>query len=176
MKHHLIAAVCAAVLSTVPAASDAGPVRSSGTSDAASNPVTFKAWQVRVQRELAHRLHYLAPILGRSAGSGVVRVNFNCSESGRPDKVTLAQSSGSQALDRAALFAVRKMASMHPLPSSFNHEQKFAALIYFDDGLGTQSDSKLKDMMASADKANGWIHDPVAAAQGPAPVLSIVHG
>jgi len=174
MKCCLIAAACAAALSTVPVASDAEPIRNSGRPDAASNPVTFKAWQVRVQRELANRLLYPAPILGRSAGSGIVRVKFNCSGSGRPDKVALAQSSGSHALDRAALSAVRRMASMHPLPSSFNHEQKYAALIYFDDGMGRQGDSKLKDMMASADKANGWIRNPVAAAQAPAPVLLTV--
>lgn len=169
MKRHLIAAACAAVLSTIPVIGHAkeGQVQVI----VRSQPVTFVVWQQRVQHDLANHLHYPMPILGRFAGSGIVRVKFSCSESGRPDKVAIYHSSGSQPLDRAALSAVRRMASMHPLPKAFGHDQRYFADIYFDDGLGSDYDSKLQAMNAAADKANGWANDPVAAAQAPAPVL-----
>jgi protein TonB len=167
MKRYLIPAACAAVLSTIPAASLARQDQVVVT----SRPVTFVAWQKKVQHDLANRLHYPMPILGRFAGSGIVRVKFSCSESGRPDKVTLFHSSGSHALDRAALSAVHRMASMHPLPRAFGHDQKYFADIYFDDGLDSDYEAKLQAMNAAASKANSWAYDSVAAAQAPAPVL-----
>ena len=116
--------------------------------------VTFEQWRNRVQQELGKHLQYPHPVLDQSLATGVVRVKFNCSESGRPDQVTLSKSSGSRALDRAALRAVSQIATLHPLPQSFAHGQAYQAMIMFDSELADGYQGRLDRMLAEAAKTN----------------------
>lgn len=58
-------------------------------------------------------------------------VKFLCSESGAPSDVTLVKSSGSKQLDAAALRAVKKVVSLHPLPDGMLSTQKYQAMLLF---------------------------------------------
>jgi len=128
--------------------------------------VTMAEWTERMHRVLANELHYPMPVLGLRPGSGTVSVKFNCSDNGRPDKVSVLKSSGDSLLDRAALSAVRRMASLHPLPTGFTPSQKFVALIVF---ANNASDPQLDWMAKEQTKRNRWYHDPVTASKsGPA--------
>jgi TonB family protein len=122
--------------------------------------VTMAEWNERMHRILAKELHYPSPIMGLRPGSGTVSVKFNCSDSGRPDKVSLLKTSGDTLLDRAALNAVRRMASLHPLPTGFQPSQKFVALVVF---ANDPNDPALNSLTAEQVKRNAWYHDPVNA-------------
>jgi len=124
--------------------------------------VTMAEWNERMHGLLAKELHYPMPIMGLRAGSGTVSVKFNCSESGRPDKVSLLRTSGDALLDRAALNAVRRMASLHPLPTGFQPTQKFVALVVFTND---PNDPALNHLTAEQSKRNAWYHDPVNTPQ-----------
>jgi TonB family protein len=116
--------------------------------------VTFTQWSERVQSELDTNIHYPRAMAGRTPDHGIVRVKFNCSESGRPDKVTLAKSSGSPQLDRAALQAVGRISSLHPLPQDFADGQAYQAMIMFYSGSDDDYRRRLQKMSAEATKAN----------------------
>lgn len=158
----IAAAIVAACLLVASAVAQPGPA----TSNDPSNAVTFKTWAVRVQKELDRNLRYPSDLMGEYPRGGVVRVKFNCSDDGRPDRVTIARSSGNRLLDKAALQAVQRMASMHPLPASFAHEQKFAALILFDGIGGQNGDLYQKKVLEEAAKDNAWLDQPAIARAG----------
>jgi TonB family protein len=129
-----------------------------------STLVTMAEWTKRMHRVLAHEIRYPSPILGWEAGTGMVRVKFNCSESGRPDKVSLLKTSGNMMLDRAGLIAVRRMASLHPLPAGFKPTQKFEAIIVY---AKDSSDPHLASMIKEQERRNAWYHDPLTASRQP---------
>ena len=155
----IAAAIVAACLLVAGAVAQPSPATPNSSSDA----VTFKTWAVRVQKELDRNLRYPSDLMGEYPRGGVVRVKFNCSDDGRPDKVTIARSSGNRLLDKAALQAVQRMASMHPLPASFARDQKFAALIQFDGIGGQDGDLYQKKMLEEAAKDNAWLDQPAVA-------------
>ena len=62
---------------------------------------------------------------------GVAKVSFYCSEEGRPSRVTLFRSSGEYAFDRAALHAVSRIKTLHPLAAGIDHHQRYAAVVIF---------------------------------------------
>jgi TonB family protein len=93
-------------------------------------PVSLAQWSTSVERSLDRTLTYPAPLRGPDP-EGVVKVKFLCSESGTPTGITLAKSSGSRALDAAALRAVRRIKTLHPLPDGLSHSQIFQANILY---------------------------------------------
>jgi protein TonB len=158
----IAAAIVAACLLVASAVAEPDPATSNHSSDA----VTFKTWAIRIQKELDRNLRYPSDLMGDYPRGGVVRVKFNCSDDGRPDKVTIARSSGNRLLDKAALHAVQRMASMHPLPASFAHDQKFAALIQFDGIGGPDGDLYQKKVLEEAARDNAWLDQPAIARAG----------
>jgi periplasmic protein TonB len=116
--------------------------------------VTFAQWRDRVQAELATNIHYPRAMAGRSLENGLVRIKFNCSDTGRADKVTLARTSGSSQLDRAALAAVSRISSLHPLPADFAHGQAFQAMVMFYTGSDDDYRRKIEKIRAEASQMN----------------------
>ena len=132
--------------------------------------VTLVQWGERVNKELNKQIHYPTLIGGQPFATGMVRVKFNCSESGRPDKVTLLKSSGSRALDRAAVAAMQHVATLHPLPDGMGHDQQYQAVILFETDQAAY-DSGLKAMQAEAVKTNAWFKGSSMAATQVGPIL-----
>lgn len=122
--------------------------------------VTMAEWTERMHHVLEHELRYPVAFGEERIGTGTVRVKFNCSDSGRPDKVSLLKTSGDKALDRAALTAVRRMASLHPLPTGFKRDQKFEAVVIF---ATDRFDPRLRAADAERTSRNAWYHDPEMA-------------
>jgi protein TonB len=123
----------------------------------AASFVAFKDWNARVQQALNENLEYPQSIGPYSSGTGIVRIKFNCSDSGRPDKVTLVKSSGEWLLDKAAIRAVSRVATLHPLPTGFKHGQRFEAQVVF---ASSEYDARLKAVAAAQARHNAWYRDP----------------
>lgn len=127
----------------------------------ASQPfVTLAEWTERLDGLLEQELVYPTPNYDREPDRGIVRVKFNCSESGRPDKVTILKSSGHASLDRAAIRAVSRLASLHPLPTGFKPDQKYEAILVF---ASSSTDPALRTSMQEQVRRNGWYVDPTVA-------------
>jgi protein TonB len=88
-------------------------------------------WVGDVARRLEDNLSYPHMLLRAHAPSGIASVNFVCSDEGKPTAVTLSRRSGSVLLDRAAMRAVSRMKSLHPLPASIAPGQQFKANVIF---------------------------------------------
>jgi protein TonB len=160
----LVATLCATELSgqTVPSTPLVDRAMAGHTN--ATTPVTLDEWTKRMYQVLNREIRYPTQIYGVGYSSGIVRVKFNCSDSGRPDKVALLKTSGSSSFDRAAISAVRRMASLHPLPSGFKPTQAFEAVIVFaQDPL----DARLANLGPERAKRNAWYHDPELAMKAP---------
>lgn len=141
----------------------AGPTNHAGM--ASSVPaITFAQWTKRIQGELNRNLEYPTGLFGREPAAGEVRIKFNCSDSGRPDKVSLQKSSGSSALDGAALRAVQHIVTLHPLPDGFGHDRRYVAVVLFD--IDAERMAKRQAAVgAEVKRLNAWYKAPVVAAQ-----------
>ncbi len=126
-------------------------------------PVTLAAWSARVEKALSHTITYPTRVAGREVGSGVVRVRFSCSESGRPDRVSLYQSSHDPELDRLAVRAVSRMATLHPLPDGMTHGQQYVATILYARDRANYA-AQVRQLRAAAVKGNAWFGGPTAIA------------
>lgn len=130
---------------------------------AADRPVALADWINRIETEVDRQL--AAQRTGnRVDRTGVVRVKFNCSETGRTDKVSVLRSSGSLDLDLAAAQAVRRVAVMHPLATGIRTDQVYFADIVF----GTADNESYRHERAlrrdAAAKTNAWFQAPGRAA------------
>lgn len=132
--------------------------------------VTLSEWTVRMTRLLDQEMRYPRPAFGREAASGMVRVKFNCSEDGRPDKVILLKSSGDPNTDQAALRAVKRLASLHPMPTGFTPEQKFEAVLIL---ASSADDPRLKSTGVELTGRNGWYKDPSVAVRKEQPTTKV---
>lgn len=124
--------------------------------------VTLAAWTGRMNVMLDREISRSSAIWSKVANEGVVRVKFNCSENGRPDKVTLLKGSGNAALDAQALHAVERLASLHPLPTGFKPDQKFVAVLVF---ASDAYDPRMKAARGEQRLSNEWYRDPATAAR-----------
>jgi periplasmic protein TonB len=127
--------------------------------DTHTSLVTLSDWTDRMTGMLDDEIRRL-PSISRATNEGVVRVKFNCSATGRPDKVTLLKGSGSASLDARAIRVVKRLASLHPLPSGFKPDQKFVAVLVFASGA---SDPRIKAMFVEQRRNNKWYRNPAAA-------------
>jgi periplasmic protein TonB len=122
------------------------PLLLSGTAMAAQNqrmtapppPITVMAghetmdqWTSRISRRLDNGLAYPRPVLNNDVHEGFVKVAFGCDEQGKPQKVVVLQSSGASDLDKAAMMAVKRISTLHPLPEGIRSERGFQAWILF---------------------------------------------
>ncbi len=100
-------------------------------------------WAATISRKLDSTLRYPRMLTGQAPPSGIVSVRFQCAEDGRLTNIALARRSGSRALDQAALRAVARINSLHPMPSSVAKDQSIQANLVFaldEDSLDRQLD------------------------------------
>lgn len=128
------------------------------------SPPTLAAWSTRVFDKMARETKYPQPIGPMPASTGIVAVKFNCSEGGAPENVTLYKSSGHHDLDVATLKAVRRIASLHPLPAGMTHNQGIIVRVLY----ATSEDvarRQMAQMRTDAARANAWFgKSPTATA------------
>ena len=115
---------------------------------------TLTAWSTRVSAELDQKLPQPQMLPGRPSPSGVVVVKFGCSETGAPSDVAIVKSSGSRALDRAALQGIKRV-GLHPLPDGMTHGQRFQAAILFANS-PEEARALLIGMRKDAERQNSW--------------------
>lgn len=157
MPRNIIASLVAATATLLPGAVIAQTAGMQHHTDP-NTRVTLAEWTQRMQSELQRQM--VAPTgVYDQLSEGAVRIKFNCSEDGRPSKVTLLKSSGRPAVDRAALRAVRSMASLHPLPTGFTPETRYEAIVLFANDTW---DRRIALNDAERIKRNSWYHDPVS--------------
>lgn len=167
MKKQIVAAALAVACLVVPPAAQTQAIH--GAHAAAPAHVTLEEWSERIGTALGRTLRYPVLINGQPFAYGVVEVKFNCSDTGKPDKVALHKSSGSAALDRAAIAGVSRIISLHPLPTGLGHDQQYRALIVFDDDEGRYR-RQMAAMRDSAAEANKWFKGPPATAMRVGPI------
>ncbi|WP_019833873.1 TonB family protein [Sphingomonas sp. PR090111-T3T-6A] len=92
---------------------------------------TVGEWSQRVGRSLDDELVYPHRAGPDDYAQGLAKVSFRCSDDGRPGSVAMLSSSGSRDLDRAAMQAVKRIPTLHPLPDGISHDRAFQAWIAF---------------------------------------------
>ncbi len=92
---------------------------------------TVAQWSDRVGHSLDRGLAYPKPMGTANYNQGLAKVAFHCSQDGRPDGVALISSSGSRDLDRAAMQAVQRIQTLHPLPDGIGHDRAIQAWVAF---------------------------------------------
>ena len=122
-----------------------------------ATPLTVHGWSSTVAQKLDRNLEYPAPLFRQLYAQGLVTVRFSCDERGRPANLAIASSSGSRALDRAALRAVARIDTLHPLPSGANGGERFAARVLFADSQES-SDRMMRKINAEARSQNEAWH------------------
>jgi TonB family protein len=93
--------------------------------------VSVDQWAAQTSKSLSGKLRYPTYLMGREANEGIVRVRFECSDSGAPAAVALLDSSGHRELDNEAMRAVNAIRTLHPLPDGIAHDQQFQAVVLF---------------------------------------------
>ena len=117
--------------------------------------LTLAAWSNRVFDDLGKVTKYPGGIGNLPTPEGVVGIKFSCSESGAPENVTLVEKSGYRDLDNATLRAVRRIATLHPLPVGMKHQQAIIIrVLYTNSEQGTRRN--LAKMQADAARSNAW--------------------
>jgi TonB family protein len=119
---------------------------------------SFTEWSQLVEQTIDRHLAY--PFFFRSGDfrQGQVQVTFLCSEDGRPASVSVEKSSGSYQLDRAAMRAITRVTSLHPLPEGITHEQKYRAVLLFGDGGDTGWTKRVASLRGTAADGNKWLN------------------
>lgn len=92
---------------------------------------TVSQWSQRVGQNLDAQLVYPKPLNGANYSQGLAKVSFHCTEDGKPGDVALIASSGSRDLDRAAMQAVQRIQTLHPLPDGITRDRGMQAWIAF---------------------------------------------
>lgn len=90
-----------------------------------------KQWASSVSRELDSRLIYPTYGVIGEPPTGIVTVRFNCVGDGTASNVVVTRHSGDRQLDRAAVYAVSHLKSLHPLPGLLATNQRVQANIFF---------------------------------------------
>lgn len=109
----------------------AAPAATAAQEDVVVTAPTLEQWSAKMARELERNIDYPPPYHGRQYSEGVTRIRFACSETGAPAELSVLRSSGDRRLDKAALRAVGRIKTMHPLPAGITHDQRYAAVILF---------------------------------------------
>ena len=149
----LSAILCASAVPVLPASAASQEI----VVTASPREVALADWSQRVRNDLERNMRP-PNRLETAFDEGVVAVGFRCTESGRPDAVSIIQSSGSNALDRAALRSVRRLTSLHPTVEGMRPDQKVVAqLLYLNSAVPEREIARhLKAADAKAKASNGW--------------------
>lgn len=146
------------------------PAPIAAQSDIVVQPPTLAHWSAAISRELNATLRYPRTDPGWVTPEGTAWVDFTCSEAGKPAGMTVAQRSGSTALDRAAMAAVERIKTMHPLPVGIGHDQRYRAVIMFatsKSSLDRQRRTAMRDPRLSGARSNG-----ILALVAPVPIVA----
>ena len=133
---------------------------------ASPREVALTNWSSRVQANLEDQMQMPRLVGANFSHDGLAEVSFVCSDSGKPDQITLAKSSGSLRINKAALNAVRGITSLHPLPEGMRPNQKFLAQLLFINSVdnGRDADRRIKALQKAAAKHNAWFYrDEIAS-------------
>ncbi|WP_159871577.1 energy transducer TonB [Novosphingobium sp. 9U] len=151
MKRNLEAAGAAAFFICAYAAHAEAPLSGAAmqTSPSLAN------WSARVITDLNKGLRVRDDLGSLGPSQGIVAVKFNCSESGAPADVKLLKSSGNREYDFATIRAVRRIASLHPLPLGLRHDQKYVVRMLFANS-ESGARQKIAEMRREADHSNAW--------------------
>jgi TonB family protein len=139
----------------------AGVVMLSGAAYGATTSTeapSFALWSQLVEQTIDRHLTY--PFFFRSGDfrQGQVQVTFLCSDDGKPASVSVEKSSGSYQLDRAAMRAITRVTSLHPLPEGITHEQKYRAVLLFGDGGDASWAKRVASLRGMAADGNKWLN------------------
>jgi TonB family protein len=133
---------------------------------ASPREVALTNWSTRVQTNLQDQMQMPRVIGTNFSRDGLAEVSFVCSDSGKPEQVTLAKSSGSPRINRAALNAVRGITSLHPLPEGMKANQKVLAQLLFINSIdgGREANRRMKALQKEAAEHNAWFYrDEIAS-------------
>lgn len=92
---------------------------------------TLAGWSATLSRSLGAAMRYPHFFSNEVPADGTARVRFVCSPSGVPAGLELVRSSGNVRIDGAALAALRRIKTMHPLPLGVSPDQHYVAAIVF---------------------------------------------
>lgn len=129
---------------------------------ASPRQIALAAWSQRVERDLVSNMSPSGLYNYKDGlAEGLVVVGFACGESGMADKVTLLQSSGNRRLDRAALRAVRRVSTLHPVVEGMRPDQKLVAQMLYLNDSGSRRDiaQREQELRADAKERNAWFAD-----------------
>jgi TonB family protein len=138
-----------------------------------AEPLTVDQWSVRIGRDLDGHLDYPKPMGTGDYLQGVSKITFQCTDDGIPGNVTLAQSSGSHLLDHAAMEAVNRLSTLHPLPEGVQSGQHVAAWIVLAQDEASR-DRMMKSLRRDAQVANAATAHQIADRRNPADRPAIV--
>lgn len=86
-------------------------------------------WTQKIAQQLDRRLVYPRAIGRSDYPEGTVSVRFSCGDDGKPASVVVFRGSGNRLIDRAAVRAIAKMDTLHPMPAAIRHNSTFQANI-----------------------------------------------
>ncbi|MFC4295715.1 energy transducer TonB [Novosphingobium tardum] len=147
MKLTALVALCAIPAVCVPsAAKEVHPVIVTGHMN------SIAQWSNGMTDKINRNLDFPYEASERTA-DGIVSVAFRCSDEGLPAALKVVRKSGDSRLDRAALRAISRVSTMHPLPVGVGPGQKFQANIIFASSQG-EYDRQLRKLRTDVAKAN----------------------
>ncbi|WP_162792222.1 energy transducer TonB [Novosphingobium sp. P6W] len=153
MQRQIVLAVSAlSMLSSGPAS--AAPTRADDHAIVVVSP-SLDAWSSKVFKDLDQGLRYPSSLAGMPVHTGVVAVKFNCSETGAPAGIEIQKSSGHRDLDYATMRAVKRISTLHPLPTGLSNNQKYIVRVLFADSI-EDLQRKSAQMRAEAARSNAW--------------------
>lgn len=122
-----------------------------------SREVALADWSQRVRRDLEKKMAPPRSLSG-AFDEGLVAVRFVCSQDGEPERVAILQSSGSNALDQAALRTVRKLSSLHPMVEGMRpNQQVVAQMLYLNSYTPRRIvERRIKEVEDQARTSNKW--------------------
>ena len=149
MKRVLLAAVAVCLAAPAWSQSDnSDPTNPVPMVITAANRPTVAQWSQKLGRQLDRRLVYPQTSPPWEIAEGTVLVRFACGDDGKPAAVKLFRCSGNRKIDQAALNAVSRMNTMHPMPARIAHNVGFQANIIFavdQESLDRQSNALRRD-------------------------------
>lgn len=114
-------------------------------------------WSQRVRHDLEEKM--VQPRgLGGSVDEGLVAVQFICNDEGKPEQVAILESSGSNALNQAALRTVRRLSSLHPMVEGMRPNQKVVAQMLYLSSFTPRRviERRVKQLEDQARNSNKW--------------------
>lgn len=151
MKTLYLAAVAASALLPSVSLAQQSPLE---TDYVVRAPTYLGVWTEQVAQDLSKALRFPAARNGHE-DSGIVAINFTANDDGTTSDLSVARSSGSAVLDRAALRAVSHMGQIDPLPKAMGRNVAVRANIVFaqDHGQLRQYTAQLqRDELANRDR------------------------